>query len=64
MSVCSAAARGSDGERRRGNYRPSRGSSIRISVMDPRVRVDVEAFFTVAFFLGTLCINGAIQTAT
>ena len=26
------------------------GSSIRISVMDPRVRVDVEAFFQVIFF--------------
>ncbi len=31
--------------------------------MDPRVRVDVEAFFP-SDFLGTLCINGAIQAAT
>lgn len=29
----------------KGNYRPSRGSSIRLSVMDPTVRVDVEACF-------------------
>ena len=32
-------------KRCRGNYRPSRGSSIRISLMDPRVGVDVKAFF-------------------
>lgn len=33
--------------------------------MDPRARVDVEAFFSKSFFfLGTLCISTAIQTTT
>lgn len=32
-----------------GNYQPSRGSSIRISVMDPRAWVDVEAFYKGVF---------------